>query len=244
MRRLARVFKWLIFAVVILPVMDKALMGQMLVPQGHYTDKHESIRFVTMDDYIREQLARDWDAHAADWPQLERAYCLGWQYDFFADGLSYRVTQITEPDSVKASVSGIVFSCEGKFPGHMAELHIHPATSCLTQYGPCFKGGIYAYQCLPSDQDRRWLDNRDDQPFSMIQCSREATVFFLPQKPDSPARFLSSAIGPSPSLTGTLSTLTATAFGANCVLGGIWVALRTLGSSGLSKKREATELAQ
>jgi len=137
------------------------------------------IRYVTMDDYIREILEKDWDAHINDAFILERGYCLGYQLDFYAGEVAYRVTQIAPPDSVDATVGGINFSCKGKFPGHLAEMHTHPPTSCASILGPCFRGGAYSYQCEPSDQDRRWLD-RQDYPFSIIQCSREATIYWMP----------------------------------------------------------------
>jgi hypothetical protein len=132
-----------------------------------------------MDDYVRDVLAADWDAHSKDHKLLERGYCLGYQLDFWAGELAYRITQISSPDSVAAESSSIRFSCVGKFPGHLAELHVHPASSCLGPDGPCFPRGPYAWQCKESDQDTRWLD-WSGQPFSMIQCSREATIYWLP----------------------------------------------------------------
>lgn len=144
-------------------------------------DSLPQIRFAVMDDYVRDVLAADWDAHSKDRTLLERGYCLGYQLDFWAGELAYRVTQISypDPDSTQAGPSGIRFSCDGKFPGHLAELHVHPASSCLGPDGPCFKGGVYAWQCKESDQDARWLA-WIGQPFSMIQCSREGVIYFLP----------------------------------------------------------------
>jgi hypothetical protein len=144
-------------------------------------DSLPRIRFAVMDDYVRDVLAADWDAHSRDHALLERGYCLGYQLDFWAGELAYRVTQISypDPDSTRAGPSGIRFSCAGKFPGHLAELHVHPASSCLGPDGPCFKGGVYAWQCKESDQDARWLA-WIGQPFSMIQCSREGVIYFLP----------------------------------------------------------------
>jgi hypothetical protein len=169
-RRLKALAWFIGFCILILPALTK--LGAQ-----------QPIRYVVMDDYIRDILARDWDAHAADWPQYERGYCLGYQLDFYAGEVAYRVTQIAAPDSVKASVGGISFSCTGKFSGHLAEMHTHPPTSCASIHGPCFKGGAYAYQCEPSDQDRRWL-NTTPFPFSMIQCSREATISWMPDPLD------------------------------------------------------------
>jgi hypothetical protein len=115
------------------------------------------IRFVILDDYVRDFLASDWDLHAKDPIILERGYCLGWQLDFWAGEMTYRVTQISRPDSVDAKPSSISFSCTGRYPGHLAQLHVHPPQTCATRKGPCWNGGPYAYQCQPSDQDQAWL---------------------------------------------------------------------------------------
>jgi hypothetical protein len=143
-------------------------------------DSLPRVRFVVMDDYVRDVLSADWDLHAKDRMLLERGYCLGYQLDFWAGELAYRVTQISYPhaDSTEAGPSGIRFSCAGMFAGHLAELHVHPASSCLGPDGPCFHGGVYAWQCKESDQDSRWLESIG-QPFSMIQCSREGVIYFL-----------------------------------------------------------------
>lgn len=166
--------RFAIFSVVALPVLRSTALTQ-----APPTDSLPHIRFVVMDDYVRDGLSKDWDAHVKDSVLLERGYCLGYQLDFWAGEIAYRVTQISAPDSVSAGSSSIRFSCEGKFPGRLAELHVHPATSCLSSDGPCFRGGPYAWQCKESDQDARWLAGKG-QPFSMIQCSREGVVYFLP----------------------------------------------------------------
>lgn len=135
-------------------------------------------RFAIMDDYVRQILIADWDLHAKDTVLLERGYCLQYQLDFWASEIAYRVTQISRPDTVtEVGSSYIAFSCP-KGAGR-AELHIHPPNSCLGPEGPCFPGGVYAYQCLASDADTRWL-NRSGEPFGMIQCSREAVIAFWP----------------------------------------------------------------
>ena len=161
------------FSIIALPVFHDAARAQ-----DSPTDSLPRIRFVVLDDYVRDILARDWDAHSRDTVLLERGYCLGYQLDFWAGEIAYRVTQISAADSVSADSSSISFSCTGKFTGHLAELHVHPPTSCLGAYGPCFRGGPYAFQCKESDQDLRWLAGKR-QPFAMIQCSREAVIYFL-----------------------------------------------------------------
>jgi hypothetical protein len=170
--------RWIGFVLIVLPFFPHNGEGQIPFPPSFY-EPMPKIRFVIMDDYIRAILIRDWDAHANDTNILERGHCLGYQIDFFAGEPAYRVTEISEPDSVVATVASIGFSCKGRYPGHMAEMHSHPPTSCEGPRGPCFKGGAYAYQCAPSDQDIRWLNGTGD-PFSIIQCSREATIFWFP----------------------------------------------------------------
>lgn len=132
-------------------------------------------RFVIMDDYIREYLAKEWDKHLTDTLKLERGYCLRWQYDIWAHEKAYRITQIAPADSVDAQSSSISFVCpKGK---DVAEIHIHPAQTCIN--GKCWDGGPYAWQCLPSDTDREYLVWAN-QPFGMVQCTREGSVFYFP----------------------------------------------------------------
>jgi hypothetical protein len=169
------------FVLLVLPFFPHKGEGQIPFPLPFY-EPMPKIRFVIIDDYIRASLIKDWDAHANDTYLLERGYCLGWQIDFFAGEPAYRATEISIPDSVVATVASINFSCKGRYPGHLAQMHTHPPTSCKGPYGPCFRGGAYAYQCEPSDADRRWLNGNGD-PFSIIQCSREATIHWFPDPP-------------------------------------------------------------
>lgn len=134
-------------------------------------------RFVVVDDYVREILRRDWDAHVHDAVKLERAYCLGWQYDIWAHEKAYRVTQIMPADSADATPSSISFVCPPNWVMLRSEVHIHPAQTCIN--GECWDGGPYAWQCLPSDADRAWL-NRLSEPFGIVQCDRNALVFYFP----------------------------------------------------------------
>lgn len=158
------------FAIAFSPVFAAHVHAQDTLPRP---------RFVVMDDYIRDSLAADWDRHAGDRVILERGYCLGYQLDLWANELSYRVTQISMPDSAfGAGPSGISFTCIGKYPGHLAELHVHPPQTCMTMTGQCWTSGPYAWQCLPSDQDQLHVDWIGQQ-FGMVQCSREGIVFYL-----------------------------------------------------------------
>jgi hypothetical protein len=134
-------------------------------------------RFVVMDDYVREYLAKEWDKNQT-LPLHERGYCLRFQLDFWADEVAYRVTQISEPDNSDASTHDIDFTCPKKLGEVIAEVHIHPAQTCASET-QCWPGGIYGYQCLPSDADRRYLKFAG-QPFGMVQCDRKAVVFYFP----------------------------------------------------------------
>lgn len=135
-------------------------------------------RFAIMDDYVRQILIDDWDLHAKDTIILERGYCLQYQLDFWGQEIAYRVTQIARAKVVESGPGYIAFECP-KGPNR-AELHVHPATSCLGRNGPCFPGGVYAYQCIESDTDSRNLSYKG-QAFGMIQCSREAVIAFWPK---------------------------------------------------------------
>lgn len=138
-------------------------------------------RFVVLDDYVRDKLSAEWDKHAHEQVKLERAFCLGWQYDIWAGEVAYRVTQISDADSVEATVNSVRFVCpQGD---RIAEVHIHPDQTCIesrtTGILNCWDGGPYAHQCLPSDADRRYL-SWVKQPFGIVQCTREGTVFYFP----------------------------------------------------------------
>lgn len=135
-------------------------------------------RFVIMDDYIREFLAEEWDAYAQKpaLNKLERGYCLRWQYDIWAGEIAYRVTQISQPDTViEATNNGIMFRCKSGKPN--AAIHIHPETTCIDGY--CWNEGPYARQCAPSDSDRNNLIWKGHE-FGMVQCARDASVFYFP----------------------------------------------------------------
>jgi hypothetical protein len=137
----------------------------------------DSVQYAIMDDYVREYLIADWDKHAKDPIILERAYCLKYQLDFWADGLAFRVTQIEPATVFVATNASIEYSCP---PGpNRAELHVHPPQTCAGPDGPCWAGGPYAYQCLASGGDKQTLVHYKEK-FGMIQCSREAVVTFWP----------------------------------------------------------------
>lgn len=134
------------------------------------------VRFAVLDDHVRQRLAADWVRADTAAVPIERAYCLRWQKDVWAGEAAYRVTAIAAPDSVlEAGVDFIAFTCPTD--ADVATLHIHPPTTCIG--GACWKGGPYAYQCLPSDQDYVALRWRRDA-FAMVQCDRHAVVAYFP----------------------------------------------------------------
>jgi hypothetical protein len=136
-------------------------------------------RFVVLDDYIRDFLAKEWDKHLNDPIKLERAFCLRWQYDVWAGEPAYRVTQISNADSADATPNSISFVCPTG--NDVAEIHIHPNQTCIEDrldILQCWDGGPYSHQCLPSDADRAYV-TYVHQEFGMVQCSRDATVFYF-----------------------------------------------------------------
>lgn len=138
-------------------------------------------RFAIMDDYVRERLAAEWrTAQEGKAVQRERAYCLRYQLDIWAGEPAYRVTQIDTAHMIDATVQSASFTCpEGP---DRAQLHVHPNHTCVSITGPCWKSGPYAWQCLPSDQDKLWLLSTGDA-FSMVQCDEHAIVAFFPRQP-------------------------------------------------------------
>jgi hypothetical protein len=140
----------------------------------------QSPRYVVLDDYVRERLAADWDAaQRSDTVQVERAYCVKWQLDIWAGERAYRVTQIDAATVQDATPSTIRFTCP---PGpNTAQLHVHPNHTCVTSGGPCWRSGPYAWQCIASDQDVRYLEGIGE-PFGLVQCDTRAVVAFFPRR--------------------------------------------------------------
>lgn len=132
-------------------------------------------RFVVLDDYIREALAKDWERHATDTPILERIYCVRYQRDYWAGESAYRVTELVAGDSVRNEPTRSYIACPRGFGN--AVLHTHPPQTCdQTQ---CYPSGPYSYQCLPSDDDRAFLLWRGDE-FGLVQCDTRAVVSYFP----------------------------------------------------------------
>lgn len=136
-------------------------------------------RFVVVEDGVRDWLAYEWDAHLTDWPMIERARCLRWDIVPFAGETAYRVYAAGMPDTIrKAAQGGVNFSCP-KVP-NTATVHTHHPQTCESITGPCLRGGLYAWQCFASDRDRDYV-RRMGHAFGMVQCDRNALIFFFAQ---------------------------------------------------------------
>jgi hypothetical protein len=143
---------------------------------------------VVFDDHVRALLNAEWDAHAKDPYQSERAYCVRYQLDTFADEFAYRVTDIDRAIVLQADQNRISFDCP-IHSAYMALLHVHPPATCAPN-GECVLGGAYAYQCFSSPQDDYTL-LATHHKFGLIQCDRNAVISFWPDNilPDGkPAR--------------------------------------------------------
>lgn len=177
----ARVACWMVLSVVALAL--GAGVGVLAGPHPRPMPVLRTVpatrgpRFVVLDDYIRDTLAKAWDAVENDPLQHERGYCLRWQLDVFAGEWAYRVTQILPPDSITmSSPSRLGLRCP--VGPQTATLHVHPPTTCLSDVD-CIHGSTYAYQCMESDADTRFLAFRGE-PFGLIQCSREGIFAYWP----------------------------------------------------------------
>ena len=149
------------------------LLGACALPEQPVHAQH----IVVFDDYVRAKLAADWDRDAKNPYAHERAYCVRYQKDVFADEFAYRVTEIEDATVLSSETSQIVFDCPKK-SDNMALLHTHPASTCAPD-GTCVLGGAYAYQCFSSPTDDRTLI-RSGHKFGLIQCDRNAIISFWP----------------------------------------------------------------
>ena len=131
-------------------------------------------RFVVVDSVVRAQLAAVWDATNA--AQSERGYCVGYTLGHQWGVPVYRVWAIEPAKVVASSQYGILSECPDAHG--IAFLHTHPPVTCTDS---CRIGGVDAYECFPSELDQASLDE-SKEPFGLIQCSREAIVFFFPTR--------------------------------------------------------------
>jgi hypothetical protein len=152
---------------------------RVMTHQQRLASRPGKVRFAIMDDHVRDTLIAAWDKMTkSDTTLLEYGFCLKWQYDIWAGEKAYRATQISRPTNMVSNWIGTSYTCPKG--DRVAEVHIHPPQTCADEEGTdCWRGGPYAYQCLPSDQDQRYL-LYSGQAFGFVQCSREGIVAYFP----------------------------------------------------------------
>jgi len=129
---------------------------------------------VQFDNWVRDYLAAEWDAHAPDSVKYERAYCLTFQRDYVWGMAGYRVTKVDRAKVIDSTETAIYFEC----PRGAASLHIHPAQTSYPD-GTREDLGPDSYECFPSGQDERVLTASGDI-FAVVQCDRRALIVYWP----------------------------------------------------------------
>jgi hypothetical protein len=156
------------------------------------------MRYGVVMDQARNALAAVWtdDVH-----QVERAYCVTHWWaavraprtrvdpaDSTTDTV-FRVMAIEPGDQTEATPNSAAFSC----PAGEPELHTHPPATCYAdRQDQCYQGGPDAYSCQPSREDVQTLLARGDA-FAIVQCDRDAFVFYYPAQYIPPSRAPGSA---------------------------------------------------
>ena len=136
-------------------------------------------RYLILDQHVRNVLAADWDAHAKDTAEVERAYCITFQQDVWITAeWVWRVTEISPATDLEdVTPHSVTFRCPFDQP-NVTGLHVHPFASCISDTD-CVKGGSLSAQCFPSPTDRQSLVALH-KPFIVIQCGRDAWVPVYP----------------------------------------------------------------
>jgi hypothetical protein len=133
-------------------------------------------RFVVIDSAVRARLAVEWDA--TNTMQPERGYCVAFVKAREWGVPVYRVWAIERAKIVTSSQYRLTSECPNG--SEVAFLHTHPPVTCFSRFN-CELGGVDAYECFPSEIDQAALDESTDA-FGLIQCSREAIVFYFPNR--------------------------------------------------------------
>lgn len=129
--------------------------------------------FVVIDPAVRATLAAAWDTHNPG--QTERAYCATYRHDQRWGVDVFRVTRIHRARTLASTDSDILYECrDDEVP-----LHTHPPTTCDS--ARCRFGGPDAYECFPSELDLASLTAPPPAPFGLIQCDRNAIIFYFPK---------------------------------------------------------------
>jgi hypothetical protein len=151
------------------------------------------MRYGVVMDEARNELAAVW---TEDIHQVERAYCVTHWWaavraprrgaDRAPDSTTdtvFRVLAIEPGDQTDATPNSATFTC----PAGEPELHTHPPATCYAdRQDQCYKGGTDAYSCQPSREDVQTLLERGDA-FAIVQCDRNAFVFYYPAEYEAPA---------------------------------------------------------
>jgi len=139
-----------------------------------------------IDDATRAVLAAAWDT--TDAYQNERAYCLeptDIRVDTSRDGRSetWTVTHVTPGVTTHATPMSVKVTCARTAIGR---LHTHTPTTCAVIPAPngfttwqCAVGGVGAHLCTVDEVDRERADH-DSLQVSVVQCARDAFVFYWP----------------------------------------------------------------
>ena len=162
MRRLLGFAKWIGFLVLVLPLLP------------HNVEAQTSPHLVQFDNWVREYLAAEWDAHASDSVKFERGYCLTFQRDYVWGLPGYRVTKVDRAKVIDSTAYSIYFEC----PKGTESLHIHPAQTSYPD-GSSEEMGPDSFECFPSGQDERALLASLDV-FAVVQCDRRALIVYWP----------------------------------------------------------------
>lgn len=133
---------------------------------------------------IKRDMALHWDDLSRK--QVELAGCVVYHTAVERDGgmTTYTVDSIVAPDTVYAASPYLVsFGCRDG----LVSLHEHTPTSCenngrgVAIMKTCIVGGVDAYVCEPSPQDRRILLH-DGDPFALVWCDAHALVPYYPER--------------------------------------------------------------
>lgn len=136
-------------------------------------------RYVILDQHVKNVLAADWDAHANDPAEVERAYCITFQQDVWISAeWVWRVTEIAPAtDLTDVTPHSVTFRCPFDQP-NVTSAHLHPLASCISDTD-CVKGGSLSGQCFASDTDRESL-RRLGKPFALVICDRNTAIAYYP----------------------------------------------------------------
>jgi hypothetical protein len=158
----------------------------------------QTMHYGVVMDRLRDGLADRW---SEDLHQVERAYCVTQWWaavstrrapvaadtgagraasDDAGVDTVFRVLEVRPADATEATPNGATFAC----PTGQPELHTHPPATCYAdRQDQCYHGGTDAYSCQPSREDVRTLRQRGDE-FAIVQCDRNAFVFYYPSQYD------------------------------------------------------------